>query len=108
MCDRPRVSLSEVRVEESDGDAVRARAFEISQGPEAGTPAENWVRAEHEFTVAHDYDTVDRDLERLGMTVSRLPVEAGVVWRLRLPSGEQVEAWEPGKADLHLPPRSCA
>ena len=103
VCDRPRMSLSEVRVDDSeDGDAVRARAFEISQGPEAGTADENWVRAEHELTVAHEYDTVDRDLERLGMTVSRLPAEAGVVWRLRLPRGEQVEAWEPGNGGLRL------
>jgi len=103
VCDRPLVSLSEVRVDDSDGDAVRARAFEISQGPEAGTPDENWVRAEHELTVAHEYDTADRDLERLGMTVSRLPAEAGVVWRLRLPRGEQVEAWEPGNGGLAPP-----
>ena len=107
MCDRLRVSLSEVGVEESDGDAVRARAFEISQGPEAGSPDENWVRAEHELTVAHEYDTVDRDLERLGMTVSRLPAEAGVVWRLRLPRGEEVEAWEPGNGGL-APPAEIA
>jgi CHAD domain-containing protein len=98
------MSLSEVRADDSDGDAVRARAFEISEGPEAGSPDENWVRAEHEFAVAHEYDTVDRDLERLGMTVSRLPAEAGVVWRLRLPRGELVEAWEPGNGGLAPPP----
>ena len=51
----------------------------------------------------HDYDTVDRDLEQLGMTISRLPSEAGVVWRLTLPDGEQVEEWEPGNAGLSLP-----
>ena len=37
------------------------------------------------------------------MTVSRLPAEAGVVWRLRLPRGEQVEAWEPGNGGLTPP-----
>ena len=84
-------------------DAVRVRAFELSQGLEAGTPVENWVRAEQEFAVAHEYDTVDRDLERLGMTVSRLPGEAGVVWRLCLPRGERVEAWEPGTGGLSPP-----
>lgn len=59
--------------------------------------------AEQEFTVAHDYDTADRDLERLGMTLSRLPSEAGVEWRLTLPRGEQVEAWEPGTNGLTPP-----
>jgi CHAD domain-containing protein len=86
-----------------DDESVRLRAHEISQGPEAGTPEENWRRAEREFTVAHDYDTVERDLERLGMTLSRLPSEAGVEWRLTLPRGEQVEAWEPGTNGLSPP-----
>ena len=79
---------------------VRLRAYEISEGWEAGTPEENWLHAEREFTVAHDYDTVERDLERLGMTLSRLPSEAGVEWRLTLPRGERVEAWEPGTTGL--------
>ncbi|MFL5943625.1 MAG: CHAD domain-containing protein [Gaiellaceae bacterium] len=86
-----------------DDEPVRLRAHEISQGPEAGTPEENWRRAEREFTVAHDYDTVERDLERLGMTLSRLPSEAGVEWRLTLPRGERVEAWEPGTNGLSPP-----
>ena len=63
----------------------------------------NWLRAEREHLVVHDYDTVDRDLEQLGMTISRLPSEAGVVWRLILPEGERVEAWEPGNAGLAPP-----
>ena len=88
-----------------DDDAIRLRAFELSQGPEAGTPVENWLRAEHELRVVHDYDTADRDLEQLGMTISRLPLEAGVVWRLRLPRGELVEEWEPGNSGLMLPAR---
>jgi CHAD domain-containing protein len=86
-----------------DDESVRLRAHEISQGPEAGTPEENWGRAEREFTVAHDYDTVERDLEHLGMTLSRLPSEAGVEWRLTLPRGERVEAWEPGTNGLSPP-----
>src|SRR5207248_5289765 len=86
-----------------DDEPVRLRAHEISQGPEAGTPEENWRRAEREFTVAHDYDTVERDLERLGMTLSRLPSEAGVEWRLTLPRGERVQAWEPGTNGLAPP-----
>jgi CHAD domain-containing protein len=86
-----------------DDESVRLRAHEISHSPDAGTPEENWRRAEREFTVAHDYDTVDRDLERLGMTLSRLPSEAGVEWRLTLPRGERVEAWEPGTNGLSPP-----
>ena len=53
--------------------------------PSRRSLAGNWLRAEREHLVVHDYDTVDRDLERLGMTISRLPSEAGVVWRLTLP-----------------------
>jgi CHAD domain-containing protein len=86
-----------------DEEPIRLRAYLISQGWEAGSPEENWQRAKREFSVAHDYDSVDRDLERLGMTLSRLPSEAGVQWRLSLPRGEVVEAWEPGTNGL-LPP----
>ena len=82
---------------------IRRRADEISETWDAGTPEENRLRAEREFTVAHDYDTADRDLERLGMTLSRLPSEAGVEWRLTLPRGERVEAWEPGTNGLAPP-----
>jgi CHAD domain-containing protein len=64
---------------------------------------DNWLRAELELAVVHDYDTVDRDLESFGMTVSRIPVEVGVIWRLRLPRGEKVEAWEPGNHGLAPP-----
>jgi CHAD domain-containing protein len=86
-----------------EDEAVRRRAYELSQAHDAGTDVENWLRAEHELAVAHDYDTVDRDLERSGITISRLPLEAGVVWRLSLPRGECVEEWEPGNAGLRLP-----
>jgi CHAD domain-containing protein len=88
-------------------DAIRTRAHQISESPLAGTPEEDWLRAERELGVAHDYDTLDFDLERLGMVVSRIPLEAGVTWRLRLPRGEVVEAWEPGNAGL-APPREIA
>jgi len=54
--------------------------------------------------VAHEYDTVERDLERAGMTLSRHPSEARVDWRLTLPRGEQIEAWEPGTSGLSPPP----
>ena len=84
-------------------DELRLRAYEASQGWEAGTLEENWLPTEREFAVVHDYDTIDRDLERLGMTLSRLPSEAGVEWRLTLPRGERVEAWEPGTNGLSPP-----
>lgn len=86
-----------------DDEPIRLRAYEIALEWDAGTPEENWLRAEREFAVAHDYDTVERDLERLGMTLSRLPSEAGVEWRLTLPRDEQVEAWEPGTNGLAPP-----
>lgn len=38
-------------------EAIRRRAYEISQGPDAGTPEENWLRAEEELrrpTAAED------------------------------------------------------
>jgi CHAD domain-containing protein len=84
-------------------EMIRRRAYDISHGGDAGTPEENWLKAERDYTVAHDYDTADRDLERLGMTLSRLPSEAGVGWRLTLPRGERVEAWEPGTNGLTPP-----
>ena len=70
--------MGDLEVEHVDGEDVRLRAFEISQGPGAGAAEENWLRAEQELRVVHGYDTVDRDLERLGLTVSRLPVEAAI------------------------------
>jgi CHAD domain-containing protein len=87
-----------------DPDAVRLRAYELSQSPDSGTPEENWLRAEHELGVVHEYDTADRDLESAGMTVWRFPLEAGVLWLLRLPRGEFVEAWEAGTDGLSPPP----
>ena len=38
------------------------------------------------------------------MALSRHPSEAGVDWRLALPDGRQVEAWEPGTSGLAPPP----
>lgn len=85
-------------------EAIRARAYELSVTENGAGPLENWLRAEREVAAAaSDYDTVERDLERAGMTLSRLPGEAGVVWRLRLPRGECVEEWEPGNAGLRPP-----
>src|SRR5262249_48735196 len=84
---------------------IRRRIYEITLALEPGTPEEKWPVDEREFTVAHDYDTPDRDLEQLGMTLSRLPSEAGVEWRLALPRGERVEAWGPGANGLG-PPRA--
>src|SRR4051794_9035442 len=97
------------RAVQNDDDAVRLRAFELSLGPDSGSPEENWLRAEwelatpHQDACAHDYDTVDCDLERRGLRLERLPGEAGAVWRLTLPRGEQVEAWEPGNRGLAPP-----
>jgi CHAD domain len=91
-----------------DQEAIRLRAFELSLESDAGTADENWLRAEAEFaSVASDYDTTERDLEQSGLTLSRLPGEAGVMWRLRLPRGECVEEWEPGNAGL-TPPQAVA
>src|SRR5215475_8900958 len=71
--------------------------------PEEGAALRAEPRGEREFNVAHEYDTLDRDLERMGMTLSRLPGEAGVTWRLSLPRGERVDAWEPGNEGLAPP-----
>lgn len=94
-------------IEQLRAENVRLRAFHLSRGSEAGTPDENWLRAERELTVLHDYDTVDRDFERVGITLSRLPAEVGAVWRLSLPRGERIEAWEPGNCGL-APPTTIA
>ena len=83
--------------------AIRELADELSRQPAAGPPVENWLRAERELAVAHEYDTPDRDLERIGVQVSRLPLEAGVVWRLTLARGERVEIWTAGTEGLTLP-----
>jgi CHAD domain-containing protein len=82
--------------EEKTGGGARAERDER-------IPWETWLRGEPELTVVQGYDTVDRDLERLGITVSRIPLEAGATWRLQLPRGEQVEGWEPGNNGLSPP-----
>ena len=72
--------------------------------PLAGsTPWEEWLRWAPSLSAVQEYDTVDRDLRALGMVVLRVPLEAGVIWRLELPRGEQVEAWEPGTNGLRPP-----
>jgi CHAD domain-containing protein len=58
---------------------------------------------EHDLTGEAGYDTLDDDLRKLGISLTRSPLEAGVVWRLGLPQGEQVEAWEPGNTGLAPP-----
>jgi len=82
---------------------VRRQAHRLPVGPESGSPVVDSLRADRELAVSYDYDTVDRDLERIGVTLSRLPSEAGAVWRLALPRGERVEAWEPGNDGLAVP-----
>jgi CHAD domain-containing protein len=88
-------------------DAVRRSAHVLPLGTDGGT-VESVLLAERELAVRHDYDTVERDLERLGLTLSRLPSEAGAVWRLTLPRGERVEAWEPGNEGLVVPAEIAA
>jgi CHAD domain-containing protein len=90
--------------DQEDGrPAVRRLESDLAPAESTGATTPGWLHAEREHLVVHAYDTVDRDLERLGMTISRLPSEAGVVWRLTLPDGERVEEWEPGNAGLSLP-----
>ncbi|MBA3842833.1 MAG: CHAD domain-containing protein [Actinobacteria bacterium] len=84
-------------------DAIRRLAHEFSRARDAAAPQENWLRAERELAVSHEYDTADRDLEQIGVQVSRLPLEAGVMWRLTLPRGERVETWTTGTEGLSLP-----
>ena len=96
-------SLSVIDDQEDGRPVVRRLGSDPAEDEGHGASSGNWLHAEREHLVVHDYDTVDRDLERLGMTISRLPSEAGVVWRLTLPHGERVEAWEPGNAGLALP-----
>ena len=81
---------------------IQSGADEVYPESAPDSPADSRAGSS-EFAVVHEYDTVDRDLESLGMTVARIPVEAGVVWRLGLPRGELVEAWEPGNQGL-VPP----
>jgi CHAD domain-containing protein len=87
---------------------IRRRADVISHSPDAGTAEQNWLEAERELTVAWEYDTADRDLESLGIRLSRLPSEAGAVWRLSLPRGETLEGWEPGNHGLDPPAEIAA
>jgi len=47
-------------------EAIRRRAHEISLGDDAGTPEENWLRAEEELRrPAADEDAVRREEEEL-------------------------------------------
>lgn len=84
-------------------DLPRSLPDESAPGLERRDDWESWLRVEADPGVEHAYDTVDRDLEKLDMTLVRKPLEAGVVWRLRLPRGEQIEAWEPGTSGLSPP-----
>jgi CHAD domain-containing protein len=89
-------------------DAIRQRAYVLSHSADGATAEEIWLQAEQELAVEWDYDTADRDLEGLGVRLSRLPSEAGTVWRLSLPRGETVEGWEPGNHGLDPPPEIAA
>jgi len=96
-----------------NGNAVRVRAFELSLGPDAGTPEENWARAERELaavldldSAASDYDTIDRDLERLGIRLARLPGEAAPSGASRFHVGSRSRRGSPGTADSSRRTRS--
>lgn len=39
--------------EDASEEAIRQRAYEISQASDAGTPAENWERAKRELNAEH-------------------------------------------------------
>ena len=43
------VAVVEVDILEFDEEACRQRAYEISESDDAGTPEENWLRAEAEL-----------------------------------------------------------
>ena len=94
--------MDDHELEQLRADAVRLRAFELSEGPEAETPDENWLRAERS---SRSYTTTTRSIATSSVSASRsrLPAEGGVVWRLELARGEQVEAWEPGNVGLEPP-----
>jgi hypothetical protein len=36
-------------LDEQNAEMIRRRAYEISQGPDAGSPEDNWSRAEREI-----------------------------------------------------------
>jgi hypothetical protein len=40
-------------------DMIRQRAYEISQGPDAGTPEDNWARAERELRGELEREALD-------------------------------------------------
>jgi hypothetical protein len=44
--------MSEAETTEITEEQIRHRAYEISQGPDAGTEEENWIRAEQELRSA--------------------------------------------------------
>jgi Protein of unknown function (DUF2934) len=41
-------------------DMIRQRAYEISQSPEAGTPDENWAKAEKELRGELEREALDQ------------------------------------------------
>jgi CHAD domain-containing protein len=97
--------MSDVERHQTGGPALYLLAHEVSTGLEPRTSAADWQPREREMSAA--YDTADGDLELLGITLSRVPLEVGALWRLELPRGEQVEAWEPGNNGV-TPPAEIA
>jgi CHAD domain-containing protein len=93
--------MSETTLEGLDQDAIRRRAYEISESESAGTADENWRRAERELLADAGvlYDTGDLRLQRLEMALTRAAQHGSVVWRLRLARGEMIEAAAPDDPD---------
>jgi DUF2934 family protein len=44
-------------------EMIRQRAYEISQGPDAGTPEENWIRARAELYGELEREAAERHSE---------------------------------------------
>lgn len=57
-------------------EAVRLLAYEISEGPDAGTPVENWLRAESDLERGREAADDDRDARDGEAAGNRVPILA--------------------------------
>jgi len=55
---------------------IRERAYEISTGPDAGTPDEDWVRAEHEILA----ESIAADTVRRAELAEAREAESSALW----------------------------
>src|SRR5581483_5094850 len=102
--------MSEPFFEDLEEEAIRDRAYELSLNGSAGSPEENWERAQSELLAQRGvlHDTADLKLQHLEMTLTRLASDGSVRWRLRLARGEVIEgSAEPGDGE-RLPPEIAA